>query len=238
MKRLFQLDPSCKLACLALLSIASIYSSPIFASALAILSIIALAVSGTTLGRIFSDTIFVVVFATLTSVAQLANLSIWSKPGIVSVVAALGMKIVIFALRLIGTFSLGKLFYLTTGVSELRDALTRISRRLPFNESIDIGLGISLIVGFIPLIFDEWRGSLEAAHSRGLTLKVGLSGYAVFFASFIRRLMLRAIAIPEALTARGWTSSRGVSSSRWRPKDCFALGLSAILAIGAVRHVV
>jgi energy-coupling factor transporter transmembrane protein EcfT len=226
------LDPACRLLCLAFLSSASLFASLPFAAAIALAAIVLLILEGMSPVSILRESAFVLVFALLT-----AALRLFGKEGSLAEEAALTGS-AIYGLKLLAAFLAGRLFYASTRPSELRDAATRIARRIPILRRFDIGLGLSLILGYIPLIFDEWRGSLEAARSRALPSRPGIVQQSRLLIAFLRRLMLRAVILPEALSARGWSISRGVAQSTWRVRDSVSLMLSIAIFFGALLRIV
>jgi energy-coupling factor transporter transmembrane protein EcfT len=144
----------------------------------------------------------------------------------------------IYLIKLLSAFLMGRLLYASMSLSELCDALTGIVRRIPILRRFDIGLGVSLVLGYIPLIFSEWRGSLEAARSRGLPKRPKLFQQASFLSAFLRRLMLSAVAVPEALIARGWNRKRGIAPINWKLRDtivllisCFCFGIALLRVV-------
>jgi energy-coupling factor transporter transmembrane protein EcfT len=144
----------------------------------------------------------------------------------------------IYGLKLLAAFLAGRLFYASTRMSELRDAATRIVRMIPFLRRFDIGLSLSLVLGNVPLIFEEWRDSLEAARSRGLSRRPVIALQARLLAAFLRRLMLRAIAIPQALAARGWSKDRHLTPASWKTRDRLAMLVCCAAFIGALLRLV
>jgi energy-coupling factor transporter transmembrane protein EcfT len=223
-------DPACRLVCLALLSSASLFSGALFASLLAIVAVFLLVGEGLSPGSLLRESLFVAFFALLSAALRFVGQSHMDS--------SLVSDALLYGLRLLAAFLAGRLFYASTTVSELRDAATRITRLVPFARRMDIGLGLSMVIGFIPLVFEEWRSSLEAARSRGMARRQNLSRIAIVVTAFLRRLMLRAVATPEALVARGWTRDRGIAPSRWRARDTLALVVCSFLAIAAMLHVV
>jgi energy-coupling factor transporter transmembrane protein EcfT len=227
------LDPSCKLLCLALLSSASLLARPASAAVLAIAAIVLLVSEGVRLSTVARDSSFVLAFAIVTAFLRLLG-DTQASEGSWTIVGGAAA----YCLKLLAAFMAGRLFYATTGVSELRDAATRFARRLPGLRRFDLGLGISMVIGFIPAIFDEWNSSLEAARSRGMRRRPGLSRQAQFIAAVLRRLMLRAVATPEALMARGWYRERGLAASRWKKIDtAVSISCLGILAASILRIV-
>jgi energy-coupling factor transporter transmembrane protein EcfT len=227
------LDPSCRLLCLALLSSASLFASWPFAASLTLCALVLLRLEGLRVAKALRESAFILVFALLTAVLRLfGNGESLARP------EALAAGSAAYCLRLLAAFLSGRLFYASTRPSELRDAATRIARRIPFLRRFDLGLGLSLVLGYIPLIFDEWRASSEAAASRGLPRRPGIGGRSRFIAAFLRRLMLHAVALPEALVARGWSAERGLAPSTWRRRDSLALLASASAFLGALLRIV
>jgi energy-coupling factor transporter transmembrane protein EcfT len=143
-----------------------------------------------------------------------------------------------YCARLLAAYLAGRLFYAATTRSELRDAATRIVRILPGRARSDVGLVLSLVLGFLPLIVDEWRSSLEAAHARGMPKRPGLGRSATLLSAFLRRLMLAALSLPEALAARAWAGTRVVLRTEWRFRDYAAVCSTSLLLILAILHVV
>ena len=227
------LDPSARLLCLALLSSASLAARPSFSAVVAVTAVLLLKMAGLSFARILRDSAFVAVFLLFAAALRYFD---FSRNGI-DLLAAAGY-IGAYGARLLAAFLAGRLFYASTGLSELRDATTRIARRLPLLQRADLGLALSMVIGFIPLILAEWSASLEAARSRGMPRRPSLAKQSLFLGAFLRRLMLRAVATPEALVARGWTKDRGIAGSRWRMRDSLSM-LACICALGAaLLHVV
>jgi energy-coupling factor transporter transmembrane protein EcfT len=224
------LDPACKLLCLALVSVASFLASWTSALLLSFLLAPLLILEGLRPRSLLRESLIVAAFALFTAFVRLAD-PYESLSAILSFV-------LVYALRLLAAFLAGRLFYASTRISDLRDALTRLFRHVPLLKRLDIGLWLSMILGFIPLIFDEWRSSIEAARSRGMNRKARLSTQALLIAAFLRRLMLRSVAVPEALVARGYHVDRCVFPSTWKMRDTMTtIACCSILAL-AILHLV
>jgi energy-coupling factor transporter transmembrane protein EcfT len=144
----------------------------------------------------------------------------------------------VYFIRLFAAFLAGRLFYTSTNPSELRDAATRIARRIPFLRRMDLGMGFSLVLGYIPLIFEEWRDSRQAARSRGMSRRLNLRQQSFFITAFLRRLMLKAVELPQGLTARGWSYSRGLAPLRWRARDTAVLVAAIASTAAALLRIV
>jgi energy-coupling factor transporter transmembrane protein EcfT len=220
------IDPTCRLACLALLSSSALLASWILCACLACVFFILLALSGLSVLRILRETLFVVVFA-LATAALRAFGSIGATLQLVQISEDAG----IFGLRLLAAYWAGRLFYASTRPSEIRDSATRICRGFPVLRRYDIGLAISLTLNYIPLIFQEWRDTAQAARSRGLPSRPRVVQVIPMIASFLRRLMLKAVRVPEALNARGWSASRGLAPMRWRLRDSMCLTVSSLVLL-------
>lgn len=216
-----RLDPVCRMLCLALLSSASLLASWPLALILACGSSILLALEGLPPWKIARESSFVLVFALLAAALRLlgSDAGGWD-------VRAFSSEAGLYCLKLLDAFLFGRLFYAATSLSQLRDACTRIARRVPFLRRFDLGLPLSLVLGYVPLILEEWRLSLEAVRSRGMSSRPSLAAQLDFLSAFLRRLMLRAVALPEALLARGWSRDRGVEDASWGIKDGVAIGIS------------
>jgi energy-coupling factor transporter transmembrane protein EcfT len=227
------LDPACRLLCLALVSSAALLGGPLLSLVLVLLFTLLLFWARLRPVALLREAAIVGLFALFSAALRLVGLAdAWTKPWEV-----LGESAG-YGLRLLAAFLGGRLFYASTSASELRDATTRLCRKVPMVKRLDLGLVLSLILGFIPLIFEEWNSSLEAARSRGLARRPSLHRQALFMTAFLRRLMLRAVATPEALLARGLTRDRGLAPSAWKRRDSLiSVGFAALLVAAALHAV-
>lgn len=226
------LDPSTRLLSLALLSSATLIASWPFAAAASALALGFLALEGVRPAKALKESAFVLAFALFAAVARL-----WGR-GEAAGLGALAGESAVYALKLLAAFLLGRLFYASTRLLELRDACTRLTRRIPLLRRFDTGLALSLVIGYLPLIFGEWKASLEAARSRGMPKRPSMGIQAAFLAAYIRRLMLTAVSLPEALVARGWTKDRGLCPLSLRKRDFFVLSFSLVALLGASLRLV
>jgi energy-coupling factor transporter transmembrane protein EcfT len=165
------------------------------------------------------DTIYFMLLAFFTAALKTSCPIAWTYPNAISFAYKLAESTALFGSRLLVIFWLGRLLVRTTRVSELRDALTRLFSHIPLARNYDLGLGLSSILGFVPLVFDEWRLSLEAARTRGFAPSLSMPKWADFMVAFLRRLMVRAVSVPEAISARGWTRVPKASTVRLGPQD-------------------
>jgi energy-coupling factor transporter transmembrane protein EcfT len=227
------LDPACRLLCLALISSAALFAPLAAALTLAMALAALLALEGQTPLRILSEATFLLPFVAFAAILE----AVVVGPGF-SVSLSVPVDAALLGARLLAGYLGGRLYYASTSVSETRDAATRIARRLPGLSRADLGFAFSLIMGFVPLIIEEWKASLEAARSRAYGRSSGIRGAGLFVAAYLRRLMLRAVAVPEALIARGWTGERGIERSAWRARDYLAaMCCAALLVLFALQSV-
>ena len=226
------LDPSCRLICLGLLSSASLFASWPFAAVVALGSLSLLLLEGLSLSTVLRESIFIISFALLTIFLRIFGTNSRAEP------VVLATEFIRYGTKFLAAFLAGRLYFASTRLSELRDSTTRIVRRIPIARRFDLGLVLSLILGYIPLIFDEWRDSLEAACSRGMPRRPSLSLQCRFLAAFLRRLILRAVALPQALVARGWSMDRGIADSEWRFRDSLVIALSLMAFAAALLSIV
>jgi len=201
-----------------LFSTASVLGSWPFNAALALCFLVLLRHSGIYLLKILRESLFILIFTCMN-----AALRIWGSLGGSIDPFAFANASSVYFLRLSVVFLAGRLFYAVTNPSELRDAATRITRGIPLIRRRDLGMGFSLVMGLIPLIFEEWRDSLQAARSRGMSRRPKLRYQSLFMIAFLRRLMLKAVEIPQGLKARGWSYNRGLAPLRWRARDTAVL---------------
>jgi|GEM_PF-2472889 len=213
------LDGSCRLACLALLSIADLAAPWQLVAFLVSCLLVLLGLSGIKARRIAADCLFIFLLAGISALLGWwgknwqAEPGAWAEGGI-------------YGLRLLGAFLLARLFYASTRISEIRDSTTRIMRRLPFLRSFDLGLAFSLVLSNVPRLFRSWEESLAAAKARGFSRNSGPGTVAKLLGAYLRRLMLDASASPEALGSRGWSRERGLTQSRWKLRDSIVLGIA------------
>jgi energy-coupling factor transporter transmembrane protein EcfT len=226
------LDPTCRLACLLLLSSASLIASWLLATVLALAFLVLLKLGGLRIPRILGESTFILLFAMATVV-----LHAFSDAGRNIGPGQFAQYSAVFCLKLIAAFLSGRLFYASSSTSEIRDAVSRITRYIPGLRRFDIGLGISLVLSYIPLIFEEWQDSLQAARSRGMPQLPNPRQLIRFISSFLRRLILRAVALPSALGARGYFIGRGLLPLNWRKRDSICLLCAGIIFIVALRTV-
>lgn len=227
------LDPCSRLICLAVLTSAILLMGPAFTAVISAILLVILIWEGLPLRRAFRNITLVGLFSLLTAAIRFIGNSADLQNPIAVVEASLA-----FFLRLLSAYLEGRLLYATTSVSELRDATTRIIRRIPILRHVDIGLAFSLVICFIPLIFEEWAASLEAARSRGFPKRPGIARQSIVLAAFLRRLMLRAVATPEALFARGWTRDRSLAPLCWRKRDSVAMFICIVILCAAILRLV
>jgi energy-coupling factor transporter transmembrane protein EcfT len=233
MRGVSTLDPACRLLCLALLSSSALFAPLVAALALSGALVALLAIEGQGLARIARETAFLLPFILFALVLECVAVG----PGF-AISLSPPVETPLLGARLLAGYLGGRLYYASTSVSETRDAATRIARRLPGLAKTDIGFAFSLVLNFVPLIIEEWRFSVEAAKARAYGRSSGLRGAGFLVTAYLRRLMLRAVAVPEALMARGWTGDRGVERAGWRGRDyASALCCAGVLAAFALRLV-
>ena len=229
-----RLDPACRLICLALLSAASILASWPAAALLAFGFAVLLRLGGLRLSRLAAESTFVAFFA-----LAAGGLRLWTIGAAGG--AALGPSIDFtlgYGAKLLASFLAARLFYASTGTSEMRDAVTRIARRVPLARRVDAGLILALVIEYMPLIFEEWKDSLFAARARGLPRRPSLIQAATFLGAFLRRLILRVVAVPAALSARGWTRDRGLMPSTWKTADTLVSIAAGGVFVAALLRIV
>jgi energy-coupling factor transporter transmembrane protein EcfT len=234
-KPVSSLDPACRLLCLALISSSALFASLGAALGASIALVVLLALEGMKPARVAREAAFLLPFILFAGLLECVDIG----PGAgFSLSLSVPIETPLLGARLLAGYLGGRLYYASTSVSETRDAATRIVRRLPGLSRTDLGFAFSLVLGFVPLIVEEWKASMEAARSRAYGRSSGFRGAALLVAAYLRRLMLRAVAVPEALAARGWDGERGVEPAPWRTRDYLAAASCvALLAILALRVV-
>lgn len=231
------LDPGCRLLCLALVSSAVFFlGAP--CAALAALGLMALvALEGVPPRRILKEAGYILLLSLFALVLECVG---WNGGPVFYAEYLPG--IAAYAARLLSAFMAGRLFYTVTDSSELRIAALKAGRLLPRKLRGDAALAMILVIGFVPLIRDEWKSSLDAAKARGLQLR-SAKGFSLranvdFLAAFLRRLMLDSLSLPEALASRGWEGgdrSPRLALDPWRGRDWLAAALSlAVLSLAIV----
>jgi energy-coupling factor transporter transmembrane protein EcfT len=232
-KPVSSLDPACRLLCLALISSSALFASLGAALCASIALIVLLALEGLRPARIAREAAFLLPFILFAGILECVDIGAGF-----SVSFSAPIETPLLGARLLAGYLGGRLYYASSSVSETRDAATRIVRRMPGLSRTDLGFAFSLVLGFVPLIVEEWKASIEAARSRAYGRSSGFRGAALLVAAYLRRLMLRAVAVPEALAARGWDGERGVEPVAWRTRDYLAAASCiALLAALALRVV-
>ena len=222
------LAPAARLLCLLFLMPGLFASWDVVASALLAAAILGLALEGLTAREFLGEVpalLYLIAFLVLIQSLR------FSRPPYIDPVAMLvGLR---YGLRLLAAFALGRLFYKSTTSSELREGTMALGRFLPGNFGRELGLGLSLVLGFIPGIILEWRLSLEAGKARGIVKGSPFLLRLKVIEAFLRRLILGSINLPEALAARGWTG-RALRGRRWSPVSWVAVAGCAGFSLAAL----
>ena len=102
--------------------------------------------------------------------------------------------------RIITTFAAGSLLFAVTTVSQIRKSVEFLEKKLRLDR-LKIGLGISLMLGFIKSFFEIWEDINLAWKSRAG--KNSLKKLYVLLPHSIERMMHKAADTAEAMEARG-----------------------------------
>ena len=106
----------------------------------------------------------------------------------------------IFCIRIGVAFSAGTLLFAVTTSGEIRKSLSRLEAALHL-EKLKLGLGISLMLGFLPKFFEIWEDVNLSWKSRGG--KRNLSRLIVLIPLVVERMMVKAAETALALESRG-----------------------------------
>ena len=106
----------------------------------------------------------------------------------------------IFCARICAAFAAGTLLFAVTTPGEIRKSLSRLETALHL-EKLKLGLGISLMLGFLPRFFEIWEDVTLAWKSRGG--KKNLSRLIVLIPLVVERMMVKAVETATALESRG-----------------------------------
>jgi len=106
----------------------------------------------------------------------------------------------IFCIRIGAAFSAGSLLFAVTSPGEIRKSLTRLETFLHLGK-LNLSLGISLMLGFMPRFFVIWEDVNFAWKSRGGRKNV--SRLAVLVPTVLERMMSYAAETAMAMQARG-----------------------------------
>jgi energy-coupling factor transporter transmembrane protein EcfT len=227
------ISPSCRLCCLAFLSSACLLMSPLTACVASIILVALIQCEGIGLGRILREASFLLWLAAFSLLIQGLDISgglRLNRDGLEASSA--------YCARLLAAYLAGRLFYAATTRAELRDAATRAARIFPGRAGSDVGLALSLVLGSLPLIVEEWRESLEAARARAMPKRPGFARSATLLTAYLRRLMFRSLSLPEALAARGWSGDRHLRSRPWLTRDYLSVLFCGALLLGTVLRIV
>ena len=110
------------------------------------------------------------------------------------------MEAVTFCARIGAAFAAGSLYFSVTTSGQTRKALTRLETLLHL-EKIRLGLSISLMLAFIPALFQIWEDSNLAWKSRGG--KKNLARLVALVPLLVERMMVKAAETATAMEARG-----------------------------------
>ena len=163
----------------------------------------------------------------------------------------------VYGLRLLSIYVYSRLFYATTRVSEIGDWMTAGLRSLrkialrkdakddtfpkfdpaspPYRPgSLDIfldpGMFISLILLFLPRIFNMYRRVAEAAEVRGLSIsKKNFRRALLMLEQLISMSLLQSWKISLAMELRSYSPYRSIKLSKFKKLDWILVGISAIL---------
>ncbi|MCL2381643.1 MAG: energy-coupling factor transporter transmembrane protein EcfT [Treponema sp.] len=106
----------------------------------------------------------------------------------------------IFAIRICAAFAAGSLLFAVTTPGELRKSLSRVESALRM-EKLKLGMGISLMLGFLPRFFETWEDATLAWKSRGG--KKNLSRLVILIPLAVEKMMLKAAETAQAMECRG-----------------------------------
>ena len=107
---------------------------------------------------------------------------------------------IVFCARIATAFAAGSLLFSVTTPGEIRKSLSRLETFLHLKK-LKLSLSISLMLGFIPMLFQIWEDTNLAWKSRGG--KNNLSRLTTLLPLLVERMMLKAAETAEALEARG-----------------------------------
>ena len=105
----------------------------------------------------------------------------------------------IFCLRLGAAFAAGSLLFAVTTLTEIRRALSRFETALHLDK-YKPGLGLALMLGFLPKFFEAWEDASLAWKSRGG--KKNLSMLISLIPLVLEKMMVKAANTAEALESR------------------------------------
>ncbi|MDR0447479.1 MAG: energy-coupling factor transporter transmembrane protein EcfT [Treponema sp.] len=107
---------------------------------------------------------------------------------------------IFFCFRIGTAFAAGALLFSVTTPGEIRKSLSRLESFLRLKK-MNISLCISLMLGFIPMLFQIWEDTNLAWKSRGG--KMNLTRIVILVPLLVERMMVKAAEKAEAMEARG-----------------------------------
>lgn len=139
--------------------------------------------------------------------------------------------------RLVIVIMIGLSFIITTRSSEMKAAVKWVLKPFPWIPAKKIALMLSLIVGFIPLIFEQAKKTGDAQKARGVeNRKNPVYRLKMFGIPLIHRIFERADRLILAMEARCYSENRTDTLLSSNVRDWIALvgvvGLCLIIILG------
>jgi biotin transport system permease protein len=238
---LHRLDPRSKFFIMIFLSVSIINAGLLFLASLSALLLILLAATliktaGISLATFFREMrFFTVLFLVIIIVRGLNTtgnqedilLYIFSGKGLVS-----GL---VYSWRLALVFILGQLFALTTSHSSLQEGIYLLLKPVAFLPAGRIATMISLTIGFIPLVFDQYREIKVAWQARlGNMGRNPITRINSLTLPLLETILGRADEIAYAMESRCYSENPAWTELSMKVRDFLSIFLSATLLVAAL----
>lgn len=128
--------------------------------------------------------------------------------------------------RLAVVITIGLLLVSTTRPSEIKAAVEWYLRPVPFFPEKKVSIMMSLIIRFIPVIFDQAKETADAQRARGVEIRKNpVYRLRKLLIPLMRRIFARADKLADAMEARCYSENRTDPELKSRQADWVALGV-------------
>lgn len=216
---LHRMNPAVKFLCLIFLSSALMSAPPLLAGGLALACVLLAAALGIGARELLAKGRFLAWMAIFVFLLKCVD---FSQPFFLSRKELLPASIYVADLAIL--FVLAEVFFRSTRIRQLGDAVSLLFRALLRRQDIDPGLYLGLAVEFIPRVFSVYRECEEAAAARGFGMRRSRPRvYVRLVVAYMRLSIKKALWTADALEARCYGPDRSLEGQGIGRIDLIAL---------------